>query len=99
MEDGFELPFIPADVVQAGGNGACFPFTREFRHPADRPASADAKRRFEEDNARFPVPAYERGSLAWRQAAWRPFEPSERAQMLGVPPCAVRARSISSQGH
>ena len=85
---GFKPLLDPKDVIRQHGRGAIHPFTREFFHPADRTAgsSAAAVARFFEDNRRFPPSAYEDRSLVWRSDEWRPLLPSERAQLMGVPP-------------
>ena len=86
------LPLLdPAQVLRAHGAGAMHPFTREFWHPADRvrdatPAAVD---RFHQDHRRFPPAAYEESSLLWSGSTWRTLHPSERCQLMGIPPDLV----------
>ena len=70
---------------------AIFTFTREFYHPVDgvQPASPQAVERWSSDS-RPPPSAYEEHSLLWRGQTWQ-TSPSERSQMLGVPPSATTA--------
>ncbi len=87
-------PLIDAkQVVQAGGERAMRPFTREFFHPPDRvkQSSPQAAERFFQDSRRFPPSAYEEDSLLWRNEAWRQPLPEERCQMMGVPVGSVAA--------
>ena len=39
-----------------------------------------------QDDRRFPPSAYEEGSLLWRDQDWRQPLPTERAQLMGMPP-------------
>ena len=49
------------------GEGALFPFTKEFQHPHEKTqATADAKSRWQQDGRRFPQLAYEAENLVWR---------------------------------
>ncbi len=91
-EQGFTPLFNAADVVAARGHGAMHTFTREFRHPRDRIAQASpaAAERFECDQRRFPPTAYEEHSLLWRNDKWRVPSPSERAEIMGLPPGLLR---------
>lgn len=88
FNQGYQPLLDPKAVLKAGGSGAMHPFTREFFHPTDRTAgsSAAAVSRFMEDDRRFPPSAYEEGSLLWREQDWRQPLPTERAQLMGVPP-------------
>ena len=63
--DGFRPLTDPVAVVQAKGEGAMYPLTREFWHPCDRvaEASSEAVARFHEDSRRFPPKAYEANNL------------------------------------
>ena len=81
----------PEQVVVDGGVGAMYPFTREFRHP-DEPTRADPDTvaRWKKDERRFPVDSYETKNLAWKGNHWRTLTSSERAQLHGFPPGAVR---------
>eukprot|EP00435_Cladocopium_sp_Y103_P050860 s71_g15.t1 len=78
----------PKEVMKADGVGAMHPFTREFFHPTDRTSgsSPEAVARFLADDRRFPPSAYEERSLLWKDSQWRQPLPSERAQLMGVPP-------------
>ena len=90
--DGFEwYGAKPEEVVKNGGRGAMYPFTREFYHP-DEPTTAtqETVRRWKQDEKRFPVDAYSEGNLLWRGREWRTLTSSERAQVHGAPPAAVR---------
>ena len=88
FHQGFGPMLDPKAVVKSGGDGAMHPFTREFFHPADRTSSSSAAAvaRFFEDDRRFPPSAYEERSLLWKDSQWRQPLPTERAQMMGVPP-------------
>ena len=81
----------PEKVVQQGGVGAMYPFTREFPHP-DEPTRAewDVVARWRQDGRRFPVDSYGVGNLAWRGNDWRTLTSAERAQIHGFPPAAVK---------
>ena len=81
----------PEKVVANSGTGAMYPFTREFPHP-EEPTRAkwDVVERFKADGRRFPVDSYESGNLAWRGKEWRTLTSSERAQIHGFPPAAVK---------
>ena len=83
----------PTQVMKNNGKGAMHTFTREFYHPNDRvkQVSPAAASRFDEDLRRFPPGAYEEHSLLWQKEQWRQPSPTERAQLLGVPPAAVEA--------
>ena len=85
--DGFRPLLDPVNVVRSKGEGAMYPFTREFWHPADRvrEASAEAVERFYEDSRRFPPSAYEAGNLLWKKEQWRTVSPEERSQLMGWP--------------
>ena len=88
--DGFAPMFDPKHVMEGNRRLGFHPFTREFSHPEDRihKSSPEAVSRFREDDRRFPPSAYEEQSLVWRKPL-----PSERAQIMGVPPSAVAAVS------
>ena len=92
FEGGFQLLQDPV-MVMKGEAAPVFPFTREFFHPDDgtRGVPAQAVRRFRQDSQRFPPAAYKETSLVWRGEEWRQLSPSERSQMLGVPPSATAA--------
>ena len=81
----------PDQVVRDGGEGAMYPFTREFRHPND-PTRArwDTVQRWQQDDKRFPVDAYAADNLLWRGEEWRTPTSTERAQAHGCPPAAVK---------
>ena len=53
---GFTPAVDPKDIVANRGEGAMFPFTREFFHPSDQLAAAspEAASRFFKDHCRFP---------------------------------------------
>ena len=89
--DGFLPMFDPQQVLAGNHNLGFHPFTREFSRPEDRihKSSPEAVARFRDDSRRFPPSAYEEQSVLWRKDAWRQPTPSERAQMMGVPPSAV----------
>ena len=95
--DGFGPMFDPQHILAGNHKLGFHPFTREFSHPEDRihQSSPEAVARFREDARRFPPSAYEEQSLLWRQDEWRQPFPSERAQMMGVPPSAVAAVSAT----
>ena len=88
IEDGFTLGIKPKAVMQTG-EGALFPFTREFWHPRDqgieRRVSAGALARWESDLRRFPPAVYEAENLAWRDNEWRTLSPKEGATLHGLP--------------
>lgn len=88
FHQGYQPLLDPKAVLKAGGSGAMHPFTREFFHPTDRTSgsSAAAVARFMKDDRRFPPSAYEEGSLLWRDQDWRQPLPTERAQLMGMPP-------------
>ena len=90
FEGGFQLLQDPA-MVMKGEAEPVFTFTREFFHPDDgtRGVPAQAVQRFRQDSQRFPPAAYRESSLVWRGDEWRQLSPSERSQMLGVPPAAT----------
>ena len=90
--DGFQWNHgKPDQVVRNGGDGAMYPFTREFRHPDEPTQAAGATvKRWSQDDKRFPVDAYSENNLLWRGDEWRTPSSSERAQLHGVPPAAVR---------
>ena len=92
VRDGFEwCGATPAEVVKNGGRDARYPFTREFYHPDDpTTASKETVQRWKQDEKRFPVDAYTENNLLWRGREWRTLTSSERAQVHGVPPSAVR---------
>ncbi|CAE7257437.1 unnamed protein product [Symbiodinium microadriaticum] len=92
FEGGFQLLQDPA-MVMKGEAEPVFTFTREFFHPDDstQGVPAQAVRRFRQDSQRFPPAAYNETSLVWRGDEWRQLSPSERSQMLGVPPSATAA--------
>ena len=71
MENGFELLFSPSEVA-AGRAKPMATFTREFRHPEDRMASAshEAQQRFQQDGRRFLPHAYEQDALLWKEQEW-----------------------------
>eukprot|EP00435_Cladocopium_sp_Y103_P010075 s1670_g2.t1 len=54
-------------------------------------SSSAAVERFFADARRFPPSAYEERSLVWKGEEWRQPLPSERAQLLGVPPDCLDA--------
>ena len=85
-------------MVQAGGQGAIHPFTREFFHPEDRvkDVAPVAAQRFYSDSQRFPPASYEEQSLLWKQSFWRQLEPEERAQLMGWPAHFTKTPSTSS---
>ena len=85
--DGFRPLTDPVEVVKAKGEGAMYPFTREFWHPCDRvsEASSEAVARFHDDARRFPPGAYEAHNLLWKKDQWRTLSPEERSQLMGWP--------------
>ena len=91
-EQGFQVVSDPLMVMKQKAP-AIFTFTREFYHPMDgvQQASPQAVERWSSDSRRFPPSAYEEHSLVWRGQTWRTPAPSERSQMLGVPPSATAA--------
>ena len=91
LSQGFQPLLDPTQVLKAGGQGAMYPFTREFFHPTDRcsQATPQAVSRFMEDARRFPPSAYEEHCLLWKQETWRQPEPHERCQLMGWPAEAV----------
>ena len=89
----------PEQVVKDGGEGAMYPFTREFPHPNEPTRAAwETARRWERDEKRFPVNAYDERSLLWRGHEWRTPTSSERAQAHGCPPSAVRPDYMDDLG-
>jgi len=98
--DGFEWYVKkPEQVVKDGGEGAMYPFTREFPHPNEPTRAAwDTVKRWEKDDKRFPVNAYAEGNLLWRGQEWRTPTSSERAQAHGCPPSAVRPDYMDEWG-
>lgn len=87
----------PVQVLRDQGAGAMHTFTREFWYPADRvrdatPAAVD---RFHHDHRRFPPAEYEEASLLWSGSEWRTLHPSERCQVMGIPPDLV----VPVRGH
>lgn len=52
---------------------------------------SQAAERFLSDCRRFPPGSYEERSLVWKNAEWRQLEPSERAQIMGIPVAALAA--------
>ena len=81
----------PDKVVLDGGDGAMYPFTREFRHPNDPTrAKWETVQRWQRDDKRFPVDAYSENNLLWRGEEWRTPTSTERAQAHGCPPAAVK---------
>lgn len=91
LEQGYQMGIAPEQIVQRGGKGAMFTFTREFKHPADRcrHVSKDAAKRFEQDGRRFPPDVYEDKNLLWKGEDWRTYNSSERAQIMGWPMEAI----------
>ena len=92
FEGGFRLLQDPV-MIMKGEASPVFTFTREFYHPDDgtRGVPAQAVHRFRQDSQRFPPASYIETSLVWRGEEWRQLSPSERSQMLGVPPSATAA--------
>jgi len=88
FHQGYKPLFDPKAVLQQNGQGAIHPFTREFFHPTDRTgaSSPSAVEKFFMDARRFPPSAYEDRSLLWKGDDWRQPLPSERAQLMGIPP-------------
>ena len=63
-------------------------FTTAFSHPYDRgveKASKNAKKHFEEDGKRFPLPHYEDANLVWKRDCARPLCAEEREVLHGFP--------------
>ena len=52
----------------------------------DGDASPEARTRFEEDGRRFPLAAYESGSLLWKGNSYRSYSPEEKAVVMDLPP-------------
>ena len=98
-DGGFRPLFQPQLVVQQGGSGAMYTFTREFFHPTDQThgVSAEAIQRFFEDARRFPPMAYEAESLLWKGQQWRQPYPHERAAMLGLPPDCLQSVTLANR--
>ena len=72
-QDGFQWRNTkPDQVVRDGGDGAMYPFTREFHHPTE-PTRAEwnTVQRWQEDDKRFPVDAYAAKNILWRGEEWR----------------------------
>ena len=71
VQNGYSLEIDPRSIVEAGGKGALYPFTRNFYHPRDLEykATPPAVARFRADNQQFPPLAYEFKSIAWHGAA------------------------------
>ena len=84
---GYELALRQAQMVQNGGKGAMFPFTRQFLHPGDnaQSVSAEAVQAFWVGGAQFPEGAYEPLSRLWKGDQWRLPDSEERTQMHGLP--------------
>lgn len=93
-EGGFQPLVSPTAVMQGQVDCAFHTFTREFYHPEDRVKLVDphTASRFYEDSRRFPPGAYTEHSLVWRGSEWRQPTPSERCQLMGIPPSSVVSR-------
>ena len=95
---GFHPMLDPLVILKQRGEGAMYPFTREFFHPTDRCAQAtpEAVSRFMQDSRRFPPSAYEDHCLLWKGTEWRQLLPHERCQLMGWP--AETVASVKGPG-
>jgi hypothetical protein len=88
FDQGYQLRFDPANVVERSGDGAIFPFSQPYYHKNTTLTEVDAATtaRFLHDNRRYPVKAYEDNSVLWRGEESRPPNSTERARIYEIPP-------------
>ncbi|CAE7409333.1 DNA (cytosine-5)-methyltransferase 3A [Symbiodinium microadriaticum] len=91
--DDFKPRFDPVANAKASDDGPCFPvFSRAFQPPPDHGPRQDpvVMRRFREHGQWFPLFNYEEHALLWKKDQWRVPNSSERAQIMGIPPAALK---------
>eukprot|EP00971_Amphidinium_carterae_P349379 6490989-Amphidinium_carterae.1 len=85
---GFKAPACPGVSSHFHyPEGRLLTFTTVFKHPDDRPGSADAeaRQRFELDNRRYPLAHYVRHNMVWNGEHARPLTATERESLMGLP--------------
>ncbi|CAE7861519.1 DNMT3A, partial [Symbiodinium necroappetens] len=91
--DDFKPRFDPVANAKDSADGPCFPvFSRAFKHPPDHGPRQDpvVMQRFREHGQWFPLFNYEENALLWKKDQWRVPNSSERAQIMGIPPAALK---------
>ena len=91
--DDFKPRFDPVANAKDSVDGPCFPvFSRAFKHPPDHGPRQDpvVMQRFREHGQWFPLFNYEETALLWKKDQWRVPNSSERAQIMGIPPAALK---------
>ena len=87
------LDLIPLRMLKASVDGPCFPvFSRAFKHPPDHGPRQDpvVMQRFREHGQWFPLFNYEENALLRKKDQWKVPNSSERAQIMGIPPAALK---------